>query len=456
MLIDFTNACEEIAHEHGIKRKEIELNRELLKKVKEAILEKEKRDYYPLLLPEIMEKECDEIVTFAESVRENFDNLVVVGMGGSILGNELLHFALQGIYGNLTAEKKIYFLDNIDPETNLTLLEAVDLRRTFFNFISKSGNTSETLLNMLLISHLLKKAGGDLYRQSLFTTDPEKGFLRRLGKERNVKTYPIHPLVGGRYSVLSHVGLFGAAFEGIDIKKILASARDRKRHFRLSRPEEESALILPFIQYKLFKEKNININVIFSYSDALEYAGKWYEQLLAESIGKQFARDGKTIFAGITPVVARGPFHQHSTLQLFMEGPFDKLILFLVVKHFRKETYINEETLQYPELKFLRDHRYSELLYNEYVATKYALSQNHRPNISLEIEEINEESIGELIYFFELEVLALGELLHINPIDQPSVEVGKKITHALMGDENYKEVLKTIEKLENLDKLILD
>jgi glucose-6-phosphate isomerase len=453
--VDLSSVLSENIGEHGLPKESILKDTSLLRKVKTAILSKINEDYYPLMLPEEMLKEVNEINDYASHIRDKFDNLVVVGMGGSILGNELLHYSLNGIYSNLERPKKVYFLDNIDPETNLTLLKSLDLKKTFFNFITKSGNTSETLLSMLLIFDIIKKEGLDLKEHLLFTTDPEKGLLRKLSKELGVKAYPIHPNVGGRYSVLSHVGLFSAAFEGIDIEKLLEGARRRKDKFAQGVEDKDSSMMLALTQYKLFIEKNVNINVLFSYSDGLEYLGKWYEQLLAESIGKQFTRDGKKIFTGITPVVARGPYHQHSTLQLFMEGPFDKLIMFVAPKKFRKDTIVFNN-IGMPELEFLDNKKYSELLQSEYVATKMALTQNGRPNLSIEIEKIDEENIGELIYFFELEVLALGELLNINPIDQPSVEVGKKFTHALMGDKKYSEYLETLEKLNKMDKLILD
>jgi glucose-6-phosphate isomerase len=453
--IDFTNIFSENIGEHGVNRNEIFKKVELIKSVKKRIIDKINDDFYPLTLPDEMLKEVYEINNYASYIREKFDNLVVIGMGGSILGNELLHYSVNGIYSNFVKPKKVYFIDNIDPETNLTLIQTLDLKKTFFNIITKSGSTSETLLNLLLLVDILKKEGLNPKEHFLFTTDPEKGLLRKLSNELEIKTYPIHPKVGGRYSVLSHVGLFSAAFEEINIEKLLLGAKERKEKFLNKEPIENSEMLFALTQYKFFKEKDVNINVIFSYSDGLEYLGKFYEQLLAESIGKKFSRDGKEIYAGITPVVARGPYHQHSTLQLFMEGPYDKLIIFVVPKKFRKDADIYN-SLGYLELDFLTGKHYSELLLNEYIATKMALTQNGRPNVSIEIEKIDEENLGRLIYFMELEVLALGELLNINPIDQPSVEIGKRFTHALMGDKNYSEYLKTLEKLENVDKLILD
>ncbi|BAL81037.1 hypothetical protein [Caldisericum exile] len=455
MKIDYSNILSENIGIRGIQKAEILKEEDLLKTVKNRILSRINDDYYPLNLPDAMLNEVREIKDYASNIKERFDNLVVIGMGGSILGNELLHYSINGVYSNLEKSKKIYFIDNIDPETNITLLRSLDLKKTFFNIITKSGSTSETLLNLLLLIDLFKKEGLNPKDHFLFTTDPEKGFLRKLSEELAIKTYPIHPKVGGRYSVLSHVGLFSAAFEDVNIEKLLLSAKKRKEKFLSKKPIEDSAMVFALIQYKFFREKGVNINVLFSYSDGLEYLGKFYEQLLAESIGKKFTRDGQEIHSGITPVVARGPYHQHSTLQLFMEGPYDKLIIFVAPNKFRKDIEI-KKSLEHDEINFLSGKYYSELLLNEYIATKMALTQNGRPNVSIEIEKINEETLGELIYFLELEVLALGEILNINPIDQPSVEIGKKFTHALMGDKNYSEYLKTLEKLGNVDKLILD
>lgn len=456
MIVDFTNVLEENIGKFGIKKDEIVNSSDFLFRIKENIIRKELSSYYPLVLVDTMQESLGKIKEYANFVREQFDNLVVVGMGGSVVGNELLHFGLSNIYANLENEKKVFFIDNIDADTNLTLLSNLDLKKTFFNFITKSGSTSETLLNLLLIFDFLKKENLDIKKHVLFTTDPEKGFLRELANELGIKAFPIDPLVGGRYSVLSSVGLFSAAFEGFDIEKILYGANKRKIHFETSDVLEEAALVLPFIQYKLFIEKNVNINVLFSYSDSLEYLGKWYEQLLAESIGKKFSKDGDIVNVGITPVVARGAYHQHSTLQLFIEGPYDKLIIFVFPEEKRKDYEIKgSEFVQKESVEFLLNKNYSELLKQEYHATKAALAEAGKPNLSIEVSKIDEESLGELIYFFELEVLSLGEMLNINPVDQPGVELGKRFTHALMNDKKYSEYLSQLEKFKNFKKFIL-
>jgi len=456
MIVDFTNVLEENIGKFGIRKDEIVDNSDFLFRIKENVIRKELSSYYPLVLVDTMQESLGEIKEYANSVRDQFDNLVVVGMGGSVVGNELLHFGLSNIYANLENEKKVFFIDNIDADTNPTLLSNLDLKKTFFNFITKSGSTSETLLNLLLIFDFLKRENLDIKKHVLFTTDPEKGFLRTLAKEFCIKAFPIDPLVGGRYSVLSSVGLFSAAFEGFDIEKILYGAQKRKIHFETSNVLEEAALVLPFVQYKLFKERKVNINVLFSYSDSLEYLGKWYEQLLAESIGKKFSKDGDIVNVGITPVVARGAYHQHSTLQLFIEGPYDKLIIFVFPKEKNKDYEIKEsEFIQKEDVEFLLNKNYSELLKQEYYATKAALTVAGKPNVSIEVPKIDEESLGELIYFFELEVLSLGEMLNINPVDQPGVELGKKFTHALMNDKKYSEYLSQLEKFKNFKKFVL-
>lgn len=456
MIVDFTNVLEENVGKFGIRKDEIVNNSDFLFRIKENVIRKELSSYYPLVLVDTMQKSLQEINEYAKSVREQFDNLVVVGMGGSVVGNELLHFGLSNIYTNLENTKKIFFIDNIDADTNLTLLSNLDLKKTFFNFITKSGSTSETLLNLLLIFDFLKQRNLDIKKHVLFTTDPEKGFLRTLAKEFDIKAFPIDPLVGGRYSVLSSVGLFSTAFEGFDIEKLLYGAKKKKEHFETSDVLEEAALILPFVQYKLFKEHNVNINLLFSYSDSLEYLGKWYEQLVAESIGKKFSKEGDVVNVGITPVVARGAYHQHSTLQLFIEGPYDKLVIFVFPEEKNKDYKIKgSEFIQKEDVEFLLNKNYSELLKQEYYATKAALTEAGKPNLSIEVSTIDEESLGELLYFFELEVLSLGEMLNINPVDQPGVELGKKFTHALMNDKKYSEYLSQLEKYKNFKKFVL-
>ena len=432
MKFNYSNVLNELIGENGLSIKEIKNSKTFLEKIKENIEEKIDADYYALKLPFLMKQETSEIKETAKLVQDNFENFVVVGMGGSSLGNELLHFAINGIHYNdspLRKTPRIYFMDNVDPASVKTLLNSLDLNRTVFNIITKSGSTAETMQNLLCITGALNKRHLPLNKHLIFITDPEKGFLRKLAKEFSVKTFVIPPLVGGRYSVLSSVGLLSGAVEGVDIDALLNGAAEQAAKIKEKDVLEDATMLLPFIQYKLFKEKGVNINALFTYSDGLSYLGMWYRQLLAESCGKRFT--------GITPIAVKGSTDQHSILQLFIEGPFDKLIIFIAPVRYKDDFNIDGNLADDEHINYLKHKNASQLIRSEFLATQAALNKSKRPFVSIEIPEIDEASLGKLIYFFEYGVIALGEMLNINPINQPGVELGKQYTYGIMGRKGF-------------------
>ncbi len=447
MIFSYGNVLKEIIGESGIESEEIKKMLPKIEKTKESITDKFQTDYYALQLPYVMSLKATEIANFAREIREKYENFVVVGMGGSSLGNQMLHYAFNGIYHNMQSRPKMYFIDNVDPKSTEMLLHSLDLSKTMFNIITKSGSTAETIQNFLLITDMLKKQSLDSKEHLVFITDPEKGLLRKLSGEFGVKTFEIPPFVGGRYSVLSAVGLLSAAVEGIDIPVLLRGAELMRLSILNSEPLECSAIVLPIIQYLLFKSKNVNINAMFTYSDGLSYLGQWYRQLLSESIGKRYSRDGKEVYTGITPLAVRGTSDQHSILQLFLEGPFDKLIIMVAPKDYRSELSVNGEMINDESVDYLRGRKYSDLIKAEFQGTKAALKKSGRPFVSIELSEIREEEIGKLIYMLEYSVIFLGELLGINPIDQPAVELGKQFTYGIMGRKGFEEKKEEFENL---------
>jgi len=454
MIFDFNNIISENVGDRGISYSEIKNSKEFLVEIKRRIKDKTNNDYYPLIMPLDMQKEIQKIKEYAVKIQENFDNFVVVGMGGSSLGNELLHYAINGIFYNENHARKypkLYFFDNVDPESIKDAIDLLDMKKTVFNIITKSGTTSETMLNMLAIGASLKKEGLSLKDHLIFTTDPEKGFLREMSKETEIKTFPIHPLLGGRFSVLSHVGLVSAAVTGVDIEALIEGALKELEDIKAKDVLRSQALLLPLFQYNLNKS-GVNINVIFSYSDSLYYIGEWYKQLMAESLGKRYSREGKDIFTGITPLFLKGTTDQHSVLQLLIEGPFDKFIIFMAPKKFRKEIKVSEEIIRDERINYLQDREYSSLIKSEYLATKAALTKNGRPNVSIEFDKIDEFNIGRAIYMLEYGIIALGEMLNINPIDQPGVELGKKYTYGIMGRKGFEKERNEFKKLEKGDQ----
>lgn len=364
------------------------------------------------------------IKQFSESVKNKFERIVILGIGGSALGITALLKSLKPYYWNeLTSEQRknsptIHILDNIDPDLIADFEASFNLSKALFIVITKSGTTPETLSQYY---YFQKKYSKD---QFVFITDPEVGLLREIATKENIPAFDVPPKIGGRFSVLTAVGLLPAALLGIDIEKLLKGAEQLKEQFFSS--TTHAAYDLAFYQHQLYTTQNVNMTVLMPYSNKLFTIADWYRQLLAESIGKEVNRAGEQVNVGITPINALGVTDQHSQSQLYTEGPKDKLILTIKVENQQADSSKIEVTTS--GFEFLNNVTFKQLLDTEHQATLDALTNYKTPNATLTIPEISEETIGELIMFFQLSVGLLGEFFNINAFDQPGVELSKKLT----------------------------
>lgn len=397
----------------------------------------------------------DKINRFVEERKEKIDNFVVLGIGGSALGNISLHKALNHPFYNLLSKEerggypKIFILDNVDPDTTESLLDILDPCNTIFNVITKSGSTAETIANFLYFLDKVKKMCKNYKEHFVATTSKDKGALWEVAKREGFETFTIPYDVGGRFSVLSAVGLLSARFSGIDIEELLKGAAYAEEIIENPEFEKNPAFILAVIYYLLFEKKKKNISVLMPYSDRLYEISFWYRQLLAESIGKKYARDKKEVFVGITPVSARGTTDQHSQVQLYVEGPFDKFVTFIRVEEFSKKAELPNIYPDIEAFSYLGGHSQEELINYEQLATEYALTKNKRPNLTISLDKVSPFNLGALYQIFEMQIAIMGELFNINAFDQPGVEEGKRATYGLMGRpgfDSYREELKNIEK----------
>ena len=383
-----------------------------------------------------------ELLEAAAYVRGNFDTFVVLGIGGSALGPIAVHQALRHLrYNDLPAAKrngpKLYVEDNVDPERMASLFEVIDLKRTCFNVITKSGSTSETMAQLLLFTDALKRAVGEGWsRHVIATTDESKGNLIKIAKEYGLRTFYVPDGVGGRFSELCPVGLLAAAVCGIDIGELLAGAAFMDGLCCEKAVEKNPAYILAALE-TLAMEQGCNVGVLMPYADSLRYISDWYAQLWAESLGKNKDLQGNSVHTGQTPVKALGVTDQHSQVQLYTEGPFDKVITFLAVESYRDRVEIPHAFGHIPDVAFLSGHTFNELIQSERRATEYAVTKSGHLNKTITLPEVNPFTIGELLYLFEVQTAYAGELLNINAFDQPGVEEGKNATYALLGKPGY-------------------
>ncbi|MBI2634763.1 glucose-6-phosphate isomerase [Candidatus Peregrinibacteria bacterium] len=354
----------------------------------------------------------EKIKKFARQNIGRYKHFVVLGIGGSALGALCLQQSLSHIF----KPNNLIVVDNIDPVLIKELEETINLKKTLFIVTSKSGTTVETLAQYYYFRKKTDAAKLKPQNHFVFITDPEKGTLREIAKKENITAFEIPENIGGRFSVFTAVGLLPAALIGINIDRLIKGAKRGGKDFFAEQKK------LATIQYLLYK-KNKSINVIMPYAQKLIRLADWYRQLLAESIGKKFNNKGKQIHVGITPVNALGATDQHSQIQLYNEGPNDKLIIFIEVKNTGKP-------LKIPAIH--KNLTFNKLLQTEKEATAAALTRNNRPNITIKIDSITEETLGELLMFFEGSIAFLGELFDINAYDQPGVELAKQLTKKML------------------------
>ena len=325
------------------------------------------------------------------------------------------------------------------------LLDVLDLDKTMFNVVTKSGATSETMAQYLIIMDILKKKFGDKAKDHMIaTTSESKGNLIKIAKAEGLKTFYIPDNVGGRFSELSPVGLLPAAVVGINIKELLEGAAHMRKICKNREVRKNPALFSAYLEV-LSMKRGKNISVMMPYADSLKYIADWYCQLWGESLGKRVSKLGAKVYAGQTPVKALGVTDQHSQVQLYREGPFDKVITIIGVEKFRSEVVISDGYADIPDVSFLCGHTLNELINTEREATEYALTAAGRPNYTIMLPEVNAFTIGELLYMFEMETAFAGEMLGINTYDQPGVEGGKNATYALFGRKGYEKTKAEME-----------
>jgi glucose-6-phosphate isomerase len=395
--------------------------------------------FFDLLEPSEL---TDQIRSFADGPGQAFENVVVLGIGGSALGTTALRNALRGTDWNQRDDEgrdhfpRLFILDNVDPSTVADLLDRIDVRRTLFNVISKSGTTAETMAQFLVVRERLEQALPDpdgSRRHLLFTTDPERGVLRDIADAESIATLPIPPTVGGRFSVLSAVGLLPAALVGIDCDAMLEGARAMAARCDAPDLETNPAGLFAVLQWLADREAGAPIHVMMPYADGLYSTADWYRQLWAESLGKRLDRNGDEVFVGPTPVKALGATDQHSQVQLYIEGPFDKTITFLAVAERERDVVIPRLYSDIEALGYLGGRTLGELLDAERRATAAALAESGRMNMTITLPRLDAPAMGELIVMLEIATVYAGALYGIDPLDQPGVELGKQLTYGLMG-----------------------
>jgi glucose-6-phosphate isomerase len=401
------------------------------------------------------EKLAGQSLAFAESARGKFDDVVVLGIGGSALGTIALRTALLEPGWNALAaadrggRPRLHVLDNVDPVTIAALLDRLDLARTLWIVISKSGGTAETMSQFLIVYARYGAAGLAPAGNFAFVTDPKQGALRPLARTLGVRALDIPPNVGGRFSVMTPVGVLPAALAGVDVRALLAGAADMARRCETADLRRNPAGVYAVLQWLSDTTHGRTINVFMPYSDQLRDMADWFVQLWAESLGKA-RRDGS--FVGQTPLAALGATDQHSQVQLFMEGPENKTVTFVGVRERAVDLAMTGAFPDVTGVAYLAGHSLAELLRVELRATAGALAGRGRPNLTIELERVDAWHVGGLMMLLELATAYGGQLYGVDAFDQPGVELGKQFAYAMLGRPGSEAVIKEWEALPKPDE----
>lgn len=398
------------------------------------------------------EKMKNEVKEVYDQIKNWADTLVIIGIGGSSLGNKCIHMALNDYYGyyssnNINNEKKIYILDNLCSSDINILLNKINLKSTIFNVISKSGFTLETIANFLVFYNIIKKRyKKSLSKHFIFTTTMGKGDLYKLAKDEDILTLNIPNNVGGRYSVLSPVGLFSAYFSELDVDSLLKGAAFASQYCWENSLDINPAVIAALLYFLYFNKKKKNTHVFWAYSSKLEALCQWFSQLWAESLGKCLINRKRKMHIGQSPLPTIGPRDQHSLWQLYLDGPSDKIYTLLKIKHYLSDISISNDLSNIESFSILKNCSINSIVSKEQNAIEYVLAKNGRPFICFEIEKIDEYHIGQLLYLLEFITSLTGLMLNIDPFNQPAVEEGKKATYALLNHPLYAYKLEEMER----------
>ena len=336
-----------------------------------------------------------------------YKNIVVIGMGGSILGTKSIYSFLK-----TKVKKKVFFFDNLDENLHLQFNKTKILKNSCFIIVSKSGNTLETVTNLSVVF-----SKSQFKNKLIFITEMKDNVLNNIANKLNAEIIEHKDFIGGRYSVLSEAGMFPAALMGLDIKKF-------KNLTKLIKDKNfVSSLIKNVASIYTLNAQDIKNSVILNYDSDLNDLGYWYQQLVAESLGKKGG--------GITPILSEMPKDHHSVLQLYLDGPKDKFFTFFSSSDKGKKHKVSGKIIP-SSMKFLKNRRLGYIIKAQCKATQNIFELRNIPFRHFVFNKNNEEELGMIFTFFVLETILLARLMNINPFNQPAVEQVKIETRKIL------------------------
>ena len=379
----------------------------------------------------------DAMRALVRNLDKDVDTLVVIGIGGSLLGAQAVHAALDGL-GTVTRGarrlKLVFAGDATDPRAVRDVIDAVDWKRAAINVISKSGDTIEPMSVFVLLRERLVKAVGRVKaaKRTIATTDASKGTLREIADREGYATLSVPGNVGGRFSVFTEVGAFPLLAAGLNVEELWKGAAAEDAAFWKASPTKNVPMLFAGLQWLLYR-RGKTISVLMPYAKRLQLVGQWYRQLWAESLGKKTDRHRNRVYTGPTPVAAVGPADQHSQIQLYNEGPPDKIVTFLEIDDFGGDLRLPDPWPDIEGVSYFSGHTLKEIVHAERQATGEALVENRRPNGTLALPDLSGASVGGLLQALMTATAVAGELWDVDAFNQPGVEAGKQHMYRMLG-----------------------
>ena len=376
------------------------------------------------------DKEAQAIARDAMAFAKKFSHVLVLGIGGSALGARAVYEAVGAAAARGGLELSV--ADNVDPDVFFPLLASLPLKKTVVVAISKSGGTAETNAQLSVVIAALKKASGKRWKEQLIlVTDPAKGIFRRMAQKEGLKSHEIPPNVGGRFSVFTPAGLLPLAAAGVRIGALLDGAAQMETIYRNTKGADNPVRYAAAVYVHYLRRAPKPVQVWFTYGAGLDRVAEWWQQLWGESLGKK-RRRGNPV--GQTPARALGVTDQHSQVQLYQDGPADKVFTFVRWMKGREKGIMPKAELA-PEMAMFGGRPLRDLFDAEFEGTVGALWAANRPIVRMDIGERDEEHVGAFLHFWEWVTAIVGECAGVDPFDQPGVEEGKNIARALMGEK---------------------
>lgn len=452
LTLDFTNClAEAIGATHGLTKSEVDTLVAKFPKHHENV--DELRSTGESGFFDLPYQDTTDLKALIKKHQGQWDNLVIIALGGSVLAPQTLFKALTNSQHNLLDAKtrgkapRVFFLTNPDPKAAHEMLEVLDLKKTLFQIVSRSGVTPETMcMTLWLLETLKKKCGkGSPAEQVIITTEPTKSPLMEIAKAEKIATLPTALNLTGRYGILGNQSLFMAGMCNLKIDELLKGGADMDKRCRHGDPHKNPAYMHSLVHYLLTRKRRKTMHVTFSFSNRVHAIGEWYNHQCSVSLGKMLNRKGKAVHVGPSPVAALGAYDGQGQQQLFCEGPFDKVITFITVKDHGAQAPIPPGFPKLEAAAYLKDTSFTQLLDYSYWGAEQHVTQAGRPNMTILMDTVDEAHIGGLVYLLQLSTAMSAELYGIDPFDQPGVEHGKAASMAQLGRAGFEDLAKRLK-----------